>query len=208
MSSRWRANQWPARPSRRGAPAPAFSTAQWASLSEAFARAKASLGSHRLAERDLLEHMRSGRLATAERRIAGDGAELFVAVAPSFFATAVLTARNGDVEIVEIDALIPRPSGVEATTDEPSSFRAFFVARSDLDKLYPVDAAANQETECRQTAANPGRGRNEWKLVRRRGAASGASSSREAAAAGVKMASFARPTAATHPDLHEMQYAA
>ena len=148
----------------KGAPAEAF-TAQWASLSEALARVKASLGSHRLAERALLKYMRSGRLATAERRIAGDGAELFVAVAPSFFATAVLTARNGDVEIVEIDALIPRPSGVEAPTDEPSSFRAFFVARSDLDKLYPVAAAANLETDMPSDRRKPGpRPTKSWKL--------------------------------------------
>lgn len=92
---------------------PAFSAAQWASLSEAFTRAKASLGSRHLAERVLLEDMRSGRLAMAVRRIAGDGTESFEAVAPSFFATAVLTARSGDVEIVEIDALIARPSGAE-----------------------------------------------------------------------------------------------
>jgi hypothetical protein len=124
----------------KGAPAEAFSTAQWASLSEAFARANVSLGSHRLAERDLLKHMRSGRLATAEQRIAGDGTELFVAVAPSSFAKLVLTARSGDVEIVEIDALIARPSGVEAPTDETGGFRAFYVARSDLDRLYPVAA--------------------------------------------------------------------
>jgi hypothetical protein len=124
-------------PPRQG---PALSAAQWIPLSDAFARARAHLGSHRLAERDLLEHMRSGRLATAVRRIAGDGVELFEAVAPSFFATAVLTPRNGDVEIVEIDALIARPSGVEAPTDESSGLRAFFVARSDLGKLYPVAA--------------------------------------------------------------------
>ena len=54
-----------------------------------------------------------GAVAMAVRRIAGDGTELFEAVAPSFFATAVLTARSGDVEIVEIDALIARPSGAE-----------------------------------------------------------------------------------------------
>lgn len=120
---------------RKGTPAEAFSAAEWASLNEAFARVKASLGSHRLAERFLLEHMRSGRLATAARRITGDGAELFEAVAPSFFSRAVLTTRSGDVEIVEIDALIARPSGVEVRTDETSGLRGFFVSRSDLDKL-------------------------------------------------------------------------
>jgi hypothetical protein len=119
---------------------PAFAAAQWIPLSEAFTRARAYLGSHRLAEHDSLEHMRSGRLATVARRIAGDGDELFEAVAPSFFARAVLTVRSGDVEIVEIAALIAGPSGVEAPTDETSGFRAFFVARSDLDKLYPVAA--------------------------------------------------------------------
>jgi hypothetical protein len=125
-------------------------------LSEAFTRARAYLGSHRLAERDLLEHMRIGRLATAARRIAGDGAGLFEAVAPSFFARAVLTACSGDVEIVEIDALIAGPSGGEAPTDETSGLRAFFVSHSDIDKLYPVAAAANQETDMPSPRRKPG----------------------------------------------------
>jgi hypothetical protein len=102
----------------------------------------------------------------AERRIAGDGAVLFTAVAPSFFATAVLTARSGDVEIVEIGALIAGPSGVEAPTDETSGFRAFFAARSGLDKLYPVNAAADQETEASLPRRKPGkRPKYDWPLV-------------------------------------------
>jgi hypothetical protein len=145
--------------------APAFSAAEWASLDEAFARAKAALGSRQLAERELRAHLRNGRLPAAALRIAADGAELFEAVAPSFFATAVLTARSGNVEIVEIDALIAGPSGVEAPPDETSSFRAFFVARRDLDKLYPVAAAANHETDIPSPRRKPGpRPTKNWKL--------------------------------------------
>ena len=55
--------------------------------------------------------------------------------------------------------------GRRAPSDETSGFRAFFVARSDLDKLYPVAAAANLETDKPSDRRKPGpRPTKSWKL--------------------------------------------
>jgi hypothetical protein len=143
-----------AKPSPRQAPA--FSAAEWAPLKEAFARVKSALGSGRLTERDLLEDMRSGRLATAARRTARDGAETFERLKPSFWKELTLLSPS--------DGLPVQVRGLDVKSLARSSLW-FFVARSDLDKLYPVAAAAEQETEISPPRRKPGRQPTKnWKL--------------------------------------------
>lgn len=151
---------------RRAKPPPAFSAAEWAPLNEAFARAKAALGSRRLAERDLLKHMRSGRLATAVRRIAHGGAETFERLKPPFWKGLWLLAPHG----LGSDGLPKEPETVQVGgLDVKIIARStlwFFVARGDhLDELYPTAAAADRETDMPSPRRKPGpQPTKNWKL--------------------------------------------
>ena len=71
------------KPVQPGCKQAVFSAAEWAPWREAFARAKAALGSGELAARDLIEHLRKGRLDSLVRRVAQDGSETFVPLKPS-----------------------------------------------------------------------------------------------------------------------------
>ena len=127
--------------------APAFSAAEWEPLNEAFIRSKTALGSGRLAERDLLEHMRSRRLATAVRRASRDGAETFQRLKSLFWKELTLLAPS-DGNPVQVRGL-----SVEIIA---RSAWYFFVARSDLDKLYPIAAVAHPETHSPPARRKPG----------------------------------------------------
>ena len=107
-----------------------FSVARWATLNEAFARAKAVLSSSALAERDLLADMRTKRLPSAMRIARDDGTETFERLKPSFWRDPKLSAYSGNVVVHHLD--------VKFITGECW----FFVERSALDKLYPVGGVA------------------------------------------------------------------
>lgn len=118
----------------------AFSLAQWAPLNEAFARAKAALSSSDLAERDLLADMRSGRLPSAMRRLVRvDRTETFERLKPTFWTGLILR------ETIDADLKLTgrvRVAGFNVTKLIASANLWFFVARSALDKLYPVGGAS------------------------------------------------------------------
>jgi hypothetical protein len=118
---------------------------------------KSALGSGRLAERDLLEDMRSGRLATAARRTARDGAETFERLKPSFWKELTLLAPS--------DGLPVQVRGLDVKSLARSSLW-FFVARCDLDKLYAGAAAAHQESDMPPPRRKPGKQPTyDWPLV-------------------------------------------
>jgi hypothetical protein len=71
------------KPVQPGCKQAVFSAAEWAPCSEAFARAKAALGSGELAGRDLIEHLRNGRLESLVRRVAQDGSQTCLPLKPS-----------------------------------------------------------------------------------------------------------------------------
>jgi hypothetical protein len=152
-----------------------FSAAEWVPWREAFGRAKAALGSGELAARDLIEHLRKGRLDSLVRRVAQDGSETLVPLKPSDWEGAV-SSRTGKIRpsgsmarIAVDDSGVPRRSpptprrvvsvsppmlqreswvpprnwfsqaGGQDVADQPPRARLWpFVARADLDRLYPV----------------------------------------------------------------------
>jgi hypothetical protein len=144
---------------------PVFSAAKWASLLEVLNRAAAALGSIDLAERDLPEDLLSGRLLTAMRRISPDGGvDTFERLDPSFWEGAQISGPLGeddpDVWVSGLDTKL--------TT---SFYLYFFVARSNLDKLYPVDRAAEPASDAQAEASGaptrrkPGpRTKKSWKM--------------------------------------------
>jgi hypothetical protein len=136
-----------------------FSVAEWASINQAYARAKAALSSRILAERDLAEHLRAGRLNAAARTVArGDeGRDVFSLLPPAFWRG--LTLQEG---LTPDPAGMPVDSGkVRVTARDAEAAKTiaqarrwwFFIARRDLDKLYPVGGGEEQQ------APQPGRKR-------------------------------------------------
>ena len=140
-----------------------FSAAEWVPWSEAFARAKAALGSGELAARDLIEHLRKGRLDSLVRRVAQDGSETFVPLKPSDWEGAVF-GRSGKIRpsdsmarMAVDDSGVPARSpptpqreswvplrnwfnqagGKDNAEQRPRARLWPFVARADLDRLYP-----------------------------------------------------------------------
>jgi hypothetical protein len=163
------------KPVQPGCKQPVFSAAEWAPWGEVFARAKAALGSGELAARDLIEHLRKGRLDSLVRRVAQDGSETFVPLKPSDWEGAVFS-RSGKIRPSDSMARMavddsgvptrspPKPqrvlrvsppmlqreswvpprnwfsqAGGQDVADQPPRARLWpFVARADLDRLYPV----------------------------------------------------------------------
>src|SRR3974390_1124997 len=81
-----------------------FSGGEWVSLNEAFDLVKAALRSRDLASRDLIEHMRSGQLASAARRVARDGSEGFEHLKPSFWQPLTMQGiSTGGVRVHGVD---------------------------------------------------------------------------------------------------------
>jgi hypothetical protein len=70
-----------------------FSPAKWASLDEAFAKAKVGFGPSDLALYDLHGHMLGGRLRSAVRRLENDGKMVFEPLEPSFWGRRQLCGR-------------------------------------------------------------------------------------------------------------------
>jgi hypothetical protein len=102
-----------------------FSGSRWASLDEGFAWAEGALGSSYLAENDLTEHFRSGRLPTAMRH-RRDGVDTFERLEPPFWKRLQVGEpdENGDVRVWGLAA-------------EIASFAPhFFVEREPLEQLY------------------------------------------------------------------------
>jgi hypothetical protein len=144
----------------------AFSVEQWVALNAAFVRVKTALTSADLAEHDLPEHIRSGRLASAMRRMARDGSVTFELLKPSFWkglqllethelGADGLAKRSGKVQVRGLD--------VKFVTN---SKLWFFVARSELDRLYPVGGAQLDDNDDESsTRRKPGpRPTQNWKL--------------------------------------------
>ncbi|WP_325740117.1 hypothetical protein [Bradyrhizobium sp.] len=124
---------------------PAFSVAEWISLNEAFDAVKAALRSRDLASRDLIEHMRSGQLASAARRIARDRSETFEHLKPSFWQPITMQGiSTGGVRVHGVD--IKTRAGSEIW---------FFVARRDFSKLYPAARAAADTIADTDTPTRP-----------------------------------------------------
>ena len=104
---------------RKAKPPPStlvFSAAEWVPLTEAFARAEGALGSSYLAEGNLVEHFRSGRLPTARYR-----GRAFVCVEPTFWKslraeemTARLATRRFWCRVSPTSLLPPRASSWRA----------------------------------------------------------------------------------------------
>jgi hypothetical protein len=142
------------------ASAPVFSAAAWAPLAAAFERAANALGSGDLAERDLPEDLQSGRLSSAMRRISPDGAvDTFERLDPSFWKEVEVCQPLGDdpdVEVYGLDAKL---------TASFSLF--FFVARNDLDKLYPVDHALEPASNAPAAASDAPTRRKPEKRIRK-----------------------------------------
>jgi hypothetical protein len=163
------------KPVQPGCKQPVFSAAEWAPWGEVFARAKAALGSGELAVRDLIEHLRKGRLDSLVRRVAQDGSETFVPLKPSDWEGAVFS-RSGKIRpsdsmarmavddsgvptrspptpqrvlrvsppMLQRESWVPprnwfSQAGGQDVADQPPRARLWpFVARADLDRLYPV----------------------------------------------------------------------
>jgi hypothetical protein len=163
------------KPVKPGCKQAVFSAGEWAGSKEAFARAKAALGSGELAARDLIEHLRQGRLGSLVRRFAQDGSETLVPLKPSDWDGAVFS-RTGKIRPsdsmarVAVDdsgvptrspltpqrvlsappAMLRRESwvpprnwfgqaGGQDVAHQPPRARLWpFVARADLDRLYPI----------------------------------------------------------------------
>ena len=144
-------------------PVPVFSVAEWASIDEAYARAKAALCSSVLAERDLAAHLRAGRLNAAARTVApGDelSAHVFSLLPPAFWRG--LTLQEG---LTTGPAGMPVDSGkVRVTARDAEAAKTIAQARSvvvlrsarrDLDKLYPL--AGREEQQAPQSGRKRGR---------------------------------------------------
>jgi hypothetical protein len=163
------------KPVQPGCKQAVFSAAEWARWREAFARAKAALGSGELAARDLIEHLRKGRLDSLVRRVAQDGSETFVPLKPSDWEGAVFS-RSGKIRpsdsmarmavddsgvptrspptpqrvlwvsppMLQRESWVPprnwfSQAGGQDVADQPPRARLWpFVARADLDRLYPI----------------------------------------------------------------------
>lgn len=142
----------PARPRRNR---PAFSPAQWLAFSEALLRVKTALKSHELAVRDVVGHMSKGQLASAIRRIGRDGSETFELLKPSFWEGATFNMRTSKIEVRNLNKVT-------------GSRGWFFVARVDLDRLYPAAAgapvAANTDNIPRRARSGP-KPRDDWPTV-------------------------------------------
>jgi hypothetical protein len=110
---------------RKAKPPESFSTAKWAPLIEAVALAEGALGSSYLAEGNLIEHLRSGRLPTARYR-----GGLLKRLQPTFWKSLriVQTVHPSGVLVILVLGL----------ADE-SSAPHLFVARAPLNKLYSTD---------------------------------------------------------------------
>lgn len=137
-----------------------FSVAQWVPLNEAFARAKAALGSSDLAERDLVEHMRSGQLPSAMRQVERDDTEMFARIKPPFWDGLTLMEAGSDG--------LGKGSGTVQVRGLKVTANAklwFFVARGHLDKLYPVSRVRADGDDEPTTSRKPGpRPTRNWKL--------------------------------------------
>ena len=163
------------KPAQPGCKQAVFSAAEWARWREAFARAKAALGSGELAARDLIGHLRKGRLDSLVRRVAQDGSETLVPLKPSDWEGAVVS-RTGKIRhsdsmarmavddsgvptrspptpqrvlwasppMLQRESWVPRrnwfsQAGGQDVADQPPRARLWpFVARADLDRLYPI----------------------------------------------------------------------
>ena len=117
-----------------------FSHDKWAPLDQAYIRVKAAVGSRDLAERDLLDLLRSKRLRSAVRRICIENArtEVFEPLPLSFWETPGLRLRESEGK-VSVRGRYP-----EKCRTWHSRFTWFFVMRSDLDKLKPYPPAPPQ----------------------------------------------------------------
>jgi hypothetical protein len=104
-----------------------FSFADWTPASEAFARAKALLFSPSLAAHDVCAHLIAGRLRAATRLT--DGAHQSFDARPASYWRGVSPSPGMFAPQTVVKRAAPKP---------PSSTWAIFVARSDLDRLYPI----------------------------------------------------------------------
>jgi hypothetical protein len=163
------------KPVQPGCKQAVFSAAEWVIFREAFARAKAALGSGELAARDLIEHLRRGRLGSLVRRFAQDGSETLVPLKPSDWEGAVFS-RTGKIRpsdsmarmavddsgvptrspptpqrvlsvstpMLQRESWVPprnwfSQAGGQDVAHPPPRARLWpFVARADLDRLYPI----------------------------------------------------------------------
>lgn len=111
--------------------AKSWSPKEWLSLGEAVERIKGYAGSYDLACRDLLQHIRAGKLKSAAARAPRKSPVQRLILAPAFW---------DNLEIWK--ASIGQPIRVSSTGEgRPlgTFFNwAFFIRRRDLDKLYPV----------------------------------------------------------------------
>jgi hypothetical protein len=140
-----------------------FSVEQWVTLNAAFVRVKTALSSADLAEHDLPEHIRSGRLASAMRRMARDGSVTFELLKPSFWKGLQLLETHE----LGADGLAKRSGKVRVLGLGVADAQLwFFVSRGDLDKLYPVSGArADDNDDEPPMRRKPGpRTRKGWKL--------------------------------------------
>jgi hypothetical protein len=140
---------------------PVFSVAEWASIDEAYARAKAALSFPVVAEHDLGAHLRAGRLNAAAHAIArSDEPRLvFLPLPPAFWIG--LTLREGlatDPAGMRVNSgkvrVTARDAEAVKTLAHAHAWR-FFVARRDLDKLYPL--GGREEEQAPQLGRRRGR---------------------------------------------------
>ena len=142
-----------------------FDLAEWAPIDEAYARAKAALGWRALAEHDLCAHLRDGRINSAVRSLRRDGGHAFGLLPQALWRD--LRLQEGLK--LGPDGTTPVDSGKVRVTAARDSEAAkmlalarawwFFVARRDLDRLYPIGGpeAADARRQPPQTGRKPGR---------------------------------------------------
>lgn len=133
---------------------PGFS-AEWMPLNEAFARAKAALGSHDLAAQDLWTRLRSGQLPSAVWRVRRDREDRFERLEPLSWDGRRLLEGGEPKRVCVMD------SGANLLDGYVSG--DFFVARRVIDRLHVVGSAEDEPPP-------PGRPRGpkpirNWKLV-------------------------------------------
>jgi hypothetical protein len=109
-------------------------------LVEAFERIMKARRSRDLTERDLLHHLRAGRLIAAARSVGRDGTETCQQLKPDYWNGLRLTHVSATGQ-VRVDG---------RRTFAGSSW--FFVRRRDLDKLYPAAAAVAGSPDGRASA--------------------------------------------------------